>query len=75
MKSAVIIPVRMASQRFPNKPMAKIDGIPMIERVWRQGMDSKIGDVFVACCEKEVFDLISSRGGTVSYTHLTLPTT
>ena len=63
MKSAVIIPARMASQRFPNKPMAKIDGIPMIERVWRQGMDSKIGDVFVACCEKEVFDLISSRGG------------
>ena len=52
MKSAVIIPARMASQRFPNKPMAKIDGIPMIERVWRQGMDSKIGDVFVACCEK-----------------------
>ena len=63
MKSAVIIPARMASQRFPNKPMAKINGIPMIERVWRQGMDSKIGDVFVACCEKEVFDLISSRGG------------
>ena len=63
MKSAVIIPARMASKRFPNKPMAKIDGIPMIERVWRQGMDSKIGDVFVACCEKEVFDLISSRGG------------
>ena len=44
----------MASQRFPNKPMAKIDGIPMIERVWRQGMDSKIGDVFVACVKKSV---------------------
>ena len=53
----------MASQRFPNKPMAKIDGIPMIERVWRQAIDSKIGDVFVACCEQEVFDLIASKGG------------
>ena len=63
MKSAVIIPARMASQRFPNKPLAKIDGIPMIERVWRMGMESKIGDVFVACCDQEVFDLISSRGG------------
>ena len=63
MKSAVIIPARMASQRFPNKPMAKIAGIPMIERVWRQGIKSKIGDVFVACCENEVFDLISSKGG------------
>ena len=63
MKSAIIIPARMASQRFPNKPMAKIAGIPMIERVWRQGIKSKIGDVFVACCENEVFDLISSKGG------------
>ena len=63
MKSAVIIPARMASQRFPNKPLAKIDGIPMIERVWRQGMKSKIGDVFVACCDQQVFDLILSKGG------------
>tara|TARA_Y100001970_G_scaffold54798_1_gene69488 strand:- start:6108 stop:6845 length:738 start_codon:yes stop_codon:yes gene_type:complete len=63
MKSVIIIPARMASQRFPNKPMAKIDGIPMIERVWMQGIQSKIGDVFVACCETEVFDLITSRGG------------
>ena len=48
MKTAVIIPARMASQRFPNKPLAKIDGISMIQRVWQQGIDSKIGDVFVA---------------------------
>ena len=25
MKTAIIIPARMASQRFPNKPMAKIN--------------------------------------------------
>ena len=63
MKTAIIIPARMASQRFPNKPMAKINGIPMIERVWKQGVNSKIGDVFVACCEDVVFDLITSKGG------------
>ena len=63
MKTAIIIPARMASQRFPNKPMAKINGIPMIERVWKQGINSKIGDVFVACCEDVVFDLITSKGG------------
>ncbi len=73
MKSAIIIPARMASQRFPNKPMAKIDGIPMIERVWRQGVESKIGDVFVACCENEVFDLISSKGGKAIMTDPNLP--
>ena len=34
MKSIIIIPSRMASTRFPGKPMVKIDGIPMIQRVW-----------------------------------------
>ena len=63
MKTAIIIPARMASQRLPNKPMVKINGIPMIERVWKQGINSKIGDVYVACSEEEVFNLISSKGG------------
>ena len=73
MKTAIIIPARMASQRFPNKPMAKINGIPMIERVWKQGINSKIGDVFVACSEDEVFDLISSKGGNAIMTDPNLP--
>ena len=34
----------------------------MIESL-ETGIKSKIGDVFVACCENEVFDLISSKGG------------
>jgi len=63
MKTAIIIPARMASQRLPNKPMLKINGIPMIERVWRRAINSKIGDVYVACSEEEVFDLINSKGG------------
>ena len=60
MKTAIIIPARMASLRFPNKPMANIYGVPMIERVWRQAVKANIGDVFVACSENEVFDLIIS---------------
>ena len=60
MKTLIVIPARMASTRFPNKPMALIDGLPMIQRVWQQAMASNIGEVVVACCEKEVFDLINS---------------
>ncbi|MDC6448152.1 3-deoxy-manno-octulosonate cytidylyltransferase [Alphaproteobacteria bacterium] len=63
MNTAIIIPARMASQRFPNKPMVNIDGVTMIERVWNQAVKASIGDVFVACCEKEVFDLVTSKGG------------
>lgn len=33
----IVIPARMASSRFPNKPMAIIKGKTMIERVWRIG--------------------------------------
>ena len=73
MKTAIIIPSRMSSQRFPNKPMAKINGIPMIERVWKQGINSKIGDVYVACSEYEVFNLISSKGGKAIMTDPNLP--
>ena len=73
MKTAIIIPARMASQRLPNKPMVKINGIPMIERVWKQGINSKIGDVYVACSEDEVFDLISSKGGKAIMTDPNLP--
>ena len=73
MKTAIIIPARMASQRFPNKPMAKINGIPMIERVWKQGINSKIGDVYVACSEDEVFNLITAKGGKAIMTDPNLP--
>ena len=73
MKTAIIIPSRMSSKRFPNKPMAKINGIPMIERVWKQGINSKIGDVYVACSEYEVFNLISSKGGKAIMTDPNLP--
>ena len=73
MKTVIIIPARMASQRFPNKPMVNINGIPMIERVWRQGIEADIGDVFVACSENEVFDLITSKGGVAIMTDPNLP--
>ncbi len=73
MKTIVIIPSRMASQRFPNKPMAKINGIPMIERVWRQAVKSNIGDVYVACCDKKVFEFVSNIGGNAIMTDPNLP--
>lgn len=73
MKTIIVIPARMASIRFPNKPMAKIDGKPMIQRVWEQAMLSKLGEVVVACSEKEVFDLITSLGGRAVMTNPELP--
>ena len=73
METVIIIPSRMASTRFPNKPMALIDGIPMVQRVWQQAILSNLGKVVVACCEYPVFDLITSLGGEAVMTSPNLP--
>jgi len=59
-----IIPARMASTRFPNKPMAKILGIPMIGHVYyRSRMCKLLNEVWVATCDQEIFDYVTSSGG------------
>ena len=63
----------MASTRFPGKPLAKIAGTPMIQRVWEQAINSNLGEVLVACSENEVFNLIKSLGGKVILTDPDLP--
>ena len=73
MKTAIIIPARMASKRFPNKPLALINGIPMIQRVWEKAIAYESAETFVACCEQEVFDLINQLGGNAIMTNPNLP--
>lgn len=59
-----IIPARMASTRFPGKPMAQILGMPMIGHCYlRSKMSSKLDDVYVATCDKEIFNFIECIGG------------
>ena len=59
-----VIPARMASSRFPGKPMAKICGIPMIGHVYlRCKMSSLLDDLYVATCDQEIYDYIVSIGG------------
>lgn len=59
-----IIPARMASSRFPGKPMAKIRGIPMIGHVYyRTRMSNLVSETYVATCDQQIFDYIDSIGG------------
>jgi len=52
-----IIPARMASTRFPGKPLAKILGKEMIYHVyWRSKMARLIQEVYIATCDKEIED-------------------
>ena len=59
-----IIPARMASSRFPGKPLIKILGTPMIGHVWfRSKMSQTLDEVYVATCDKEILDYVESIGG------------
>ncbi len=59
-----IIPARMGSTRFPGKPMADILGMPMIGHVYKRVKISKLlNEVYVATCDKEIYEYIESIGG------------
>ena len=64
MKSVIIIPARLAASRFPNKPLAKINGVPMIGHCFLNANKSrKAHSVYVATPDKEIFEYITSIGG------------
>ena len=55
MKIVGVIPVRMASKRFPGKPLAKILGKPMVEHVFeRARMFDSWSHLVVATCDDEI---------------------
>ncbi|MFL2601068.1 MAG: 3-deoxy-manno-octulosonate cytidylyltransferase [Flavobacteriaceae bacterium] len=59
-----IIPARLSSSRLPNKPLADILGVPMIGHVYfRSKMSEILNEVYVATCDKEIFDYIEGIGG------------
>ena len=60
-KALIIIPARMSSSRFPGKPLIDINGKTMLERVWSCAIKANIGDVYVACCDKSVKDLLIKK--------------
>ncbi len=62
--TVIIIPTRLEARRFPNKPLAKINGKPMILHVLNKAKESKVGEVFVATPDKKIFDIVKNNGGT-----------
>ncbi len=52
----VIVPARLASTRLPRKPLADLNGIPMVVRVARQAAQSQAGQVVVAADSDEIVE-------------------
>jgi len=59
-----IIPARMASTRFPGKPLAEILGVPMVGHVYfRSKMSRALDEAYVATCDQEIVDYVKTIGG------------
>lgn len=72
-KFLTIIPVRLASTRLPNKPLADILGKTMIRRVYEQAVKANLGKVVIACDGEEIAAEVKKFGGEYVITDPNLP--
>ena len=63
MAPLILIPSRMASTRLPGKPLADINGLPMIVQVVNRAVEADIGHVVVAADTQEICDVVTTAGG------------
>src|SRR5215467_7966412 len=59
----VLIPARLASTRLPGKPLADLNGVPMIVHVFRRAHAAAIGEVVVATDSEAVAAAVEKAGG------------
>lgn len=69
----IIIPARYASTRFPGKPLALIQGKPMIQHVCEAAYTSRANRVYVATDDERIADCVRSFGGQAVMTSPALP--
>jgi 3-deoxy-manno-octulosonate cytidylyltransferase (CMP-KDO synthetase) len=70
----VVIPARLGASRLPGKPLADIQGQPMIVHVLRRAEAAAVGPVVVACAEREIAEAIERAGGWAVLTRPDHPT-
>ena len=61
--TAIIIPTRLGAKRFPNKPLEKINNVPMIVHVLNRAKESKVGEVCVTTPDEEIVKIVKENGG------------
>ncbi|MCQ2285932.1 MAG: 3-deoxy-manno-octulosonate cytidylyltransferase [Bacteroidales bacterium] len=63
-----LIPARYASTRFPGKPLALIDGKPMVQWVYEQAVKADLQKVAVATDDERIKKAVEDFGGVVVMT-------
>lgn len=67
MRFIAIIPARFASTRFPGKPLALLDGKPIIQRVYERVVNL-FDETFVATDDERISQAVKQFGGNVILT-------
>ena len=60
MKTAILIPARYGSTRFPGKPLCMLDSVPMIKRVYDACIASKT-PTYVLTDDQRIYNVIGSN--------------
>jgi len=64
-----IIPARMASSRFPGKPLVPLLGLPLVLHVYeRCRLYEGFSDVLIATCDKDIWAAAKAHGAPVVMT-------
>jgi 3-deoxy-manno-octulosonate cytidylyltransferase (CMP-KDO synthetase) len=66
----IVIPARMAATRLPGKPLADINGTPMIVHVLRRARDAHLGEVVVATDSEPIAACVEKAGGCAVMTRM-----
>lgn len=75
MKTAIVIPARYASTRFPGKPLVAETGWPMVRHVYEQAKKSKLAQrVVIATDDERIAKIIEEFGGDYVMTDPNHPT-
>ena len=67
-KVIAIIPARWGSTRLPGKPLADINGKPMIQWVWEAVKKSDVDEVLIATDDERIFNAVKEFNGNVLMT-------
>jgi 3-deoxy-manno-octulosonate cytidylyltransferase (CMP-KDO synthetase) len=73
-KVAVLIPTRLKSTRLPNKPLAVINGKPLIQHVYEHAIAvHPAADVYIASGDQEILDVAKTFNAQCILTDASLP--
>ncbi len=62
-KTIILIPSRLSAKRLPGKPLLKINGITLINHVYKKAKEAKIGEVYVTTGDKSIYNNVKDNGG------------